>query len=361
MVKSFKFNYLSNKKEPYFIAEIGINHNGYLPLALKMIKKSKLSGANAVKFQKRDAEDLLNFNEKVKTPNGYLSKNENDIPRTKPGFGAWAYPDIRLEFNASDYKKIISYCKKIKIDLIITPWDEKSVDLLKKLKIKVFKIASIDANNFHFCDYVARKKIPTIISTGTCTYKELEITKKIFVKHKCPFMFMHCTSSYPSEEKDKNLNCIPELRKKFNVDIGFSGHGLGLAGSVGAIALGANVIEKHVTLSRKMSGPDHEASLNFDTYEKLTDLGRKVFISLGNKEKGLKKSEKILHSILARRIVARTNINKNQTLNFKNLKPVISKNKKAIFANQIYSVLNKKIKVNLKRGNPIHLAIIKKS
>ncbi len=360
MVKSFKYNYLSKRQEPYFIAEIGINHNGYLPLALKMIKKSKLSGANAVKFQKRDASDLLNFNEEIKTPNGYLSKDENDIPKTKPGFGAWAYPDTRLEFDSKDYKKIISYCKKINIDLIITPWDEKSVDLLKKLRVKVFKIASIDANNFHFCNYVAQKKTPTIISTGTCTYKELEITKKIFNKHKCPFMFMHCTSSYPSIEKDKNLNCIPELKKRFNVDIGFSGHGLGLAGSVGAISLGANVIEKHVTLNRKMSGPDHEASLNFETYKNLTDLGNKVFVSLGNKEKGLKKSEKILHSILARRIVARRDIKINEKLSFNNVKPVITKNNKAIFSNQIYSIINKKVKKFIKKGNPISLAIIKK-
>ena len=359
MVKSFKHTYLSKKKGPYFIAEIGINHGGYIPLCLRMIKLSKMSGAHAVKFQKRDAKDLLNFGEKVKTPNGYLSKNENDIPKKKPGFGAWAYPDTRLEFNENDYKKIISYCKKIKIDLIITPWDEKSVDLLKKLRIKVIKIASVDANNFHFCNYVARKKIPTIISTGMCTYKELEMTKKIFTKHRCPFMFMHCTSSYPSVEKDKNLNCIPELMKKFNVDIGFSGHGLGLAGSIGAIALGSNVIEKHVTINRKMSGPDHEASLEFETYKNLTELGNKVFISLGNNKKGLQKSEKILHSILARRIVARRDIRKNEKLNFDKVKPVITKSIKAIYANQIYSIINKRAKRLIKKGSPINLSLVK--
>lgn len=359
MVKSFKYNYLSKNNKPYFIAEIGINHNGFLSLAKKMIKQSKIAGASAVKFQKRDAVDLLNFGEKIKTPNGYLSKHQNDIPKSKPGFGAWAYPDIRLEFGIKEYRKIILYCKKLKIDLIITPWDEKSVDLLHKLKIKVFKIASIDANNFHFCDYVAKKKIPTIISTGTCTYQELSITKKIFNRHGCPFMFMHCTSSYPSVEKDKNLNCIPELKKKFGVDIGFSGHGLGLAGSVGAISLGSLVIEKHVTLNRKMSGPDHEASLNFDTYKKLTELGNKVYISLGDKTKGLKKSEKILHSILARRIVARHNIKKNQKLTFRNTKPVITKLKSAILSNQIYKIINKKSIKNIIKGSPINLTVVK--
>ena len=194
-----------------------------------------------------------------------------------------------------------------------------------------------------------------------CTYRELDITKKIFMKHKCPFMFMHCTSSYPSDEKDKNLNCIPELKKRFNVDIGFSGHGLGLAGSIGAIALGSRVIEKHVTINRKMSGPDHEASLEFKTYKDLTDLGNKVYISLGNTKKGLKKSEKILHNILARRLVARRDIKLNEKLTFEKVKPVITKNKKAIYANEIYSIINKRVKRNIKKGHPINLSSIKKN
>ena len=359
MVKNFKNKYLNKLDRPYFIAEIGINHNGRLPLALKMIKKAKEAGASAVKFQKRDSEDLLNFNEKVGVPNGYLSKNENDIPKSKPKFGGWVYPDIRLEFNERDYLKIKKYCNKIKIDLIVTPWDEKSVDLLKRIKIKVLKIASIDANNFHFCDYVSKQKIPTIISSGTCTYDELKITKKIFEKNKCPFMFMHCTSSYPSEEKDKNLNCIPYMRNLFKKEIGFSGHGLGLAGSVGAIALGAMVIEKHVTLNRKMSGPDHEASLDYSLFKNLTDLGNKVYISLGNTKKGLKKSEKILHSILARKIVARNKILKNSKLTFKNTKPVITKNKNAIFSNEILKIIGKKTKKEIKKGSPINSSLLK--
>ncbi len=359
MVKSFKSRYLSKKDTPYFIAEIGINHNGKLPLAFKMIKMAKSSGASAVKFQKRVAEDLLNFNEKVGVPNGYLSKNENDIPKKKPKFGGWVYPDKRLEFHEKDYIKIKKYCKKLNIDLIVTPWDEESVKILKKIKIKVFKIASIDANNFHFCDYVSKQKIPTIISSGTCTYDELNITKKIFDRNKCPFMFMHCTSSYPSEEKDKNLNCIPYMREKFKKEIGFSGHGLGMSGSVGAIALGAKVIEKHVTLNRKMSGPDHEASLNYNRFKELVDLGNKVYISLGNTNKGLKKSEKILHSILARKIVAREDLKKNTKLTFGNTKPVITKNKKAIFANQIFKIIGKRTKSLIKKGKPLNVSIVK--
>ena len=168
--KSFKKKYLTKKNKPYFIAEIGINHNGKLSIAKRMIKMSKKAGADAVKFQKRDAIDLLNFGLKTKKPIGYLSKNEKDIPKNKVKFGGWVYPDIRLEFNKQQYFEIKKFCKKINIDLIVTPWDEKSVDMLVKLKVKILKIASIDANNYLFCKYVAKKKYPTIISSVMCTY-----------------------------------------------------------------------------------------------------------------------------------------------------------------------------------------------
>ena len=216
------------KSKPYIIAEIGINHNGYLSIAKKLIIQSKKAGADAVKFQKRDAEDLINYNIKIPSASGYLSRNENDIKRQKIKFGGWVYPDTRLELSEKDYIDIKKFSKKIGIDLIITPWDEKSVRFTKRLGVKFFKIASIDANNYHFCEYVAKQKIPTIISTGMCTYDEILKTQKIFKKNKTPHIFLHCTSAYPSDEKDKNLRCIPKLRSLLKDEVGFSGHGVGL-------------------------------------------------------------------------------------------------------------------------------------
>ena len=350
---NFKKKYLDKSNEPYFISEIGINHNGYLSMALDMIRESKKAGFNAVKFQKRDANDLLNFNLKTKTPVGYLSKNKNDIPKKSLKFGNWVYPDVRLELKEKDYKTIKSYCKKIKIDLIITPWDENSMNFIKKLGVKAVKIASIDANNFHFCDYIAKQKLPTIISSGMCTYKELKITKKIFDKYKTPHMFLHCTSSYPSEEKDKNLLCIPELKKLLKTDVGFSGHGKGMAGSVVAVALGANVVEKHSTLNKKMAGPDHAASLEFEVLKDMISLAKKVKISLGKPIKKLHKSEKILHSILSRKLVARYNIKKGEIFNYKNLKPVLVHDKIGLRTNDFFKILNKKSKFNLTKGQVI--------
>lgn len=350
---NFKKKYLDKSDNPYFISEIGINHNGYLSMALEMIKESKKAGFNAVKFQKRNANDLLNFNIKTKKPIGYLSKNKNDIPKKSLKFGNWVYPDVRLELIEKDYKTIKSYCKKIKIDLIITPWDEKSMDFVRKLGVKAVKIASIDANNFHFCNYIAKQKLPTIISSGMCTYEELKITKKIFEKYKTPHMFLHCTSAYPSEEKDKNLLCIPELKKILKSDIGFSGHGKGMAGSLGAVALGANVIEKHSTLNKEMAGPDHAASLEFNILKNMIDLAKKITISLGKPIKKLHKSERILQSILSRRIVARTNIKKGKRFNYKNLKPALVYENKGLKTNEFLQIFNKKAKTNINKGQII--------
>ena len=235
--------------------------------------------------------------------------------------------------------------------MIITPWDEKSTDFVCQLGVKVIKIASIDANNFHFCDYIARKKKPTIISTGMCTFKELKITDKIFKKYKTPHMFLHCTSSYPSLEKDKNLLCIPELRKIFKTDIGFSGHGQGFAGSVGAIALGASVIEKHCTLNKKMAGPDHAASLEFEDLKQLIELSKKVKESLGSAKKKLLQSEKVLHSILSRRLVARKNILANSSLKMQDLKPALVYASKGFQTNQLNKLLRKKVRKNINKAH----------
>ena len=184
MVNNFKSKYLKKSKFPYFISEIGINHNGKLALAIEMIKQSKNAGFDAVKFQKRDAKDLLNFNLKTKKPIGYLSKSKFDIPKKIVKFGKWVYPDTRLELKKNDYKKIKNFCKKIKIDLIITPWDEKSTDFVCQLGVKVIKIASIDANNFHFCDYIARKK------SAQDSYINF------FNKEICTVVFYHSTSRF---------------------------------------------------------------------------------------------------------------------------------------------------------------------
>ena len=356
MVKNL--NVIKFKKSPYIIAEIGINHNGYLYLAKKMVLESKKAGADAVKFQKRNATDLVNSLAQLGKSTGYLSKNEKDINHKSKKFGTWVYPDLRLELTDKNYLDLKKYCRKLKIDFIVTPWDETSANSLIKIGVDYLKIASIDANNFHFCEFIAKKKRPTIISTGMLTYNEILQTQKIFKKYKTPHIFLHCTSAYPSSEKDKNLNCIPKLRSLLNEDVGFSGHGVGIAGATGATALGAKVIEKHVTLNKKMLGPDHAASLEFATFKYMADTCRKVNISLGSSEKKFLKSEKVLHSILCRKFVVRKDIKKGAKFNKDNIKTALTYAKDGLLPNQYYKILNKKAKRSLLVGQVLKISDI---
>ena len=187
------------------------------------------------------------------------------------------------------------------------------------------KIASVDATNYHFCEYVARKRKPTIISTGMSTYKEILETQKIFNKFKTPHIFLHCTSAYPSKNSDKNLKCILRLRKLLKEDVGFSGHGIGSVGASGAVALGAKLVEKHVTLSRKMLGPDHAASLEFHEFSNMVNLSRGIKEALGSDEKKkFLKSEKVLHDVLIRKFVTRKNVLRNEKINFHNVKTAVT-------------------------------------
>lgn len=352
-------NVIKFNKDPYIISEIGINHNGYLSLVKKLIKSSVQAGANAVKFQKRDVIDLVNDQSKLKKAKGYLSKHEKDINHKSPKFGAWTYPDTRLELSDNDYRKIKDYCAKLKVDLVVTPWDERSVDFLIKLGVKYLKIASIDAINYHFCEYVAKKRKPTIISTGMSTYNEILKTQKIFNKFKTPHIFLHCTSAYPSKNSDKNLKCIPKLKSILIEDVGFSGHGIGSVGASGAVALGAKVVEKHVTLSRQMLGPDHAASLEFQEFANMVDLSRGVKEALGSDDKKFLKSEKILHDVLIRKFVTRKNVRKGEKINFNNVKTAVTYSKKGILPKEYPNIFGKKFIKDIKANSIFNLKDIK--
>lgn len=348
-------NVIKFNNDPYIISEIGINHNGYLSLAKKLIKSSVLAGANAVKFQKRDVSDLVNDQSKLKKAKGYLSKHQHDINHKSPKFGAWTYPDTRLELSEKDYREIKNYCTKLKVDLIVTPWDETSVNFLLKLGVKYLKIASIDSINYHFCEYVAQKKKPTIISTGMSTYEEILKTQRIFNKFNTPHIFLHCTSAYPSTNLDKNLKCIPKLRLLLDEDVGFSGHGIGSVGATGAVALGAKVIEKHVTLSRKMLGPDHAASLEFEEFENMVNLSRGTKEALGSDEKKFLTSEKVLHDVLIRKFVTRKNVKRGEKIHFNNVKTAVTYSKKGILPKNYFNILGKKFNKNIKANSILNL------
>ena len=214
----------------FVIAEIGINHNGDLKIAKKIIDGAKNAGADAVKFQKRNI-------------NLVYSKNELDKPRESP-FGKTTRDQKNgLEFNEEDYNEIDKYCKSIGIDWFASAWDLDSSNFLKKYNSKYNKIASAMIVDNDLLTDVAKQKKYTFISTGMSSYKEIDNAVNIFKNHKCPFELMHCVSKYPFEAQYASLNLINELKKKYSCKVGYSGHEKsGLAISYAAAALGATSI-----------------------------------------------------------------------------------------------------------------------
>ena len=354
---SFKEKYLKKGNAPYFIAEIGINHNGRMDLAKEMIDLSKNAGADAVKFQKRDISLLVLPGVEIPKPTGYLSQSAEDIPSEEAkAFGTWTYPDSRLELSDDQYKELMTYCKSKDVEFIVSPWENNSVDFLAANGANIIKLASIDTNNYQFCEYIASKKIPTIISTGMTTYTELQQTWEIFHQADCPMMFLHCTSAYPSPVEDKHLSCIPVLKSMFGGDIGFSGHGTGFIGTLGAVALGANVIEKHVSPNRKMRGPDHAASLEFSEFKELIKLSNDMVKAIGNPRKRSLESEKVLHGVLSKRIVAAKPIKSGTKIEASAVFTAVTKQEGGLLPNRIYDVLGKTAAKDLPANHILELS-----
>tara|TARA_E500000178_G_scaffold356141_1_gene431935 strand:- start:2533 stop:3366 length:834 start_codon:yes stop_codon:yes gene_type:complete len=263
----------------FFIAEIGINHNGDMKICKKLIDLALAAGCNAVKFQKRDI-------------NLVYSKKYLDSYRESPWGKTQRDQKKGLEFGKAEYKEIDNYCKKKKIDWFASAWDLKSQLFLRSFNLKYNKIASAMLVDKKLLKMVAEEKKHTFISTGLSTLKDIETAVKIFKKKKCPFELMHCVSTYPMKDSDANLLTMQTLRKKFNCKVGYSGHETGLAVSYAAVALGATSIERHITLDRAMYGSDQAASLSPPGLKKIVPELKKVRSSLGDGVKRVLEQEK---------------------------------------------------------------------
>lgn len=262
----------------FIIAEIGINHNGDLDIAKKLIDTAALAGADAVKFQKRTLDIVY-------------SKEELETPRQSP-FGA-TNGDLkrRLEFGPAEYEEIDRYCKSKTIDWFASAWDIPSQHFLRRFDLKYNKIASAMITYSEFLKEVAAEKRYTFISTGMADWADIDRAVEIFRKADCPFELMHTVSTYPMPDIDANLRLINTLRERYGCKVGYSGHETGLAISYGAAAMGASSLERHITLNRAMFGSDQAASVEPMGFMQLCGAVRKISEALGDGEKRWAKGE----------------------------------------------------------------------
>ncbi|HEX7975491.1 MAG TPA: N-acetylneuraminate synthase family protein [Anaerolineales bacterium] len=252
----------------YIIAEIGVNHNGILDLALELIDVAVRAGADAVKFQKRNLDKLY--------PKKYLD-NANAGEKTL----RYMLPILQqVELPDEAYYRIVDYCRAKGITFLCSAWDTESADFLDVLGMPAYKMASADLTNLPLLDHIVKKGKPLILSTGMSRMEEVETTVDFLKDRRAEFALLHCNSTYPASFEDINLRFMEQLRR-FSVPVGYSGHERGIAVSTVASAMGASIIERHVTLDRTMEGPDHAASLEPQGFQKMVRDIHQVTMALG--------------------------------------------------------------------------------
>jgi N-acetylneuraminate synthase len=269
-----KKNYSKKKnlfifKKPFLIAEVGINHNGSIKIAKKLIDLAVKYNFSAVKFQKRNPE--ITTPEKLKT-----------IKRETPwGYISYLNYKKKMEFGLREFKIIDRYCKKKKIHWFASPWDLDSVHFLQQFNNKYNKIASALLTNIPLLESIAKQRKHTFISVGMSKVSDIKKSIKIFKKYKCKFTILYCVSSYPADENNLNLQSIRYLKNLFKCDVGYSGHESSVSPSIIAYLLGANVLERHITLDRSMWGTDQAASLSEEGIKNLCSVIDKIPVMVG--------------------------------------------------------------------------------
>jgi N-acetylneuraminate synthase len=260
----------------FIVAEIGINHNGDLEIAKKLIDVASLAGCDAVKFQKRTVEVVYSPEELAKPRENPFGPTNGDLKRG-------------LEFGQKEYEEIDAYCRDKKILWFASCWDEGAVDFIEQFNPPCYKIASASLTDDNLLRYHRRYGRPIIISTGMSTLDEID--HAVDVLGHDDLVVLHCTSTYPSQIEELNLSAIRELNHRYGVPTGYSGHEVGLAPSVGAAVLGACVIERHITLDRAMWGSDQAASVEWQGFWRLVKDIRALEKAMGDGVKRVYPSE----------------------------------------------------------------------
>lgn len=330
-------------KKVYIIAEIGVNHNGDINIAKKMIDKAVESGVDAVKFQTFKAENLVTYNAKQAE---YQIKNLNKQTSQ--------YEMLKkLELTYEEFKELKIYCDNKNIDFLSSPFDLESIDFLNKLNMKYYKIPSGEIENVPYLRKISSVAENIILSTGMSTLEDIEFALKILSEkvHKDNITVLHCNTNYPTKMEEVNLLAMNTIKEKFEVKVGYSDHTEGIEVAIASVALGAEIIEKHVTLDKNMSGPDHKASIDFEELKNMVKAIRNIEIALGSKYKEPTKSE--LKNIMAARksIVAKKNILKGEIFTEDNI--IIKRPYGGISPKKWDDIINKKAERNYNKDEMI--------
>lgn len=262
----------------FVIAEIGINHNGDLNLAKKLIDGAAVAGCDAVKFQKRTVEAVY-------------TKTDLDRPRESPWGTTNREQKLGLEFSQKDYEEIDRYCRTKGIEWFASAWDVESQKFLSRFDLSYNKVASAMLTHRELLEEIASEGKHTFISTGMSSLDQIDKAVEIFKNAKCSFELMHCNSQYPMPTERANLNTIKTLRDRYNCNVGYSGHETDTTVSTAAVALGASSLERHITLDRCMYGSDQVASIEISKLCHLVKEVRKIEAALGDGTKTVTEEE----------------------------------------------------------------------
>ena len=295
---------LVGEGEPcYVVAEAGVNHNGDLSRARRLIEEAQKCGADAVKFQKRTVEEIL-IGEML------------DRSYTGPNVLGPTYGEHRrkLELGREAWYELSELAKTLDISFFASPWDLQSADFLEELGVPAFKIASADLTNLPLLEHIAKKHKPMLVSTGMSSMEEVAEAIERVQKFHNDIILLHCVSTYPCDNENVNLRVMETLRRRFDMLIRYSGHERGIAIPCAAVALGAVVIEKHFTLDRTLQGPDHAASLEPQGLERLVHYTRMIESAMGDEEKRFLDRERPIRDRLAKSVVTRCEVQRGTVI-----------------------------------------------
>ena len=293
----------------YIIAEAGVNHNGSLDIALKMVDAAKKAGADCIKFQTFKSEKLVSHN-----------AQKADYQKNTTGGGSQIDMLKKLELSYDEFLELKSYCDKMDICFLSTPFDFESIDFLNSIDMPFWKIPSGEVTNLPYLVALARTGKPVVMSTGMCDMEEIEAAIKVLRENGTKeIKLLHCNTEYPTPFEDVNLRAMQTMRDQFEVEVGYSDHTSGIEVPIAAAALGATVIEKHFTLDRKMEGPDHKASLEPDELAAMVTSIRNIEKALGSLDKTPSLSEIKNKAVARKSIVAKFDIKAGEKFTEENI------------------------------------------